>query len=424
MDKKAEDTILNSRPLDTTTSTTTANRSNSPQKSQSLYSLWEDDDNKPTTDAPKRNSTVSHGRRRSSWAFWSASSEKAQPSKSNTETLQPSEQSVVEQQASIATLKNKKTSAFDLETQSISTAKTAKTVRTTQTNITTKSVKSSKTVRIETPTQPDHTDETVQAKLPKERASSWTSWPTFQLGNSSSCQPKYTNIILTDASDVSNVSDQPPPLPPKNSPTTEDHSSKTSIKSTRPNLVVPSLESTLPHASYQARLSRGYDKFRYYFGLDQSVQSRSLLLRPTSAQIKNVLIIGVHGFFPTKVLRPILGEPTGTSLRFAQSAEQAINSWSKENGLNVNIQKIALEREGKVFDRVDFFFDIMKSYEEDVKKADFIFVCAHSQGCPVSIMLMSKLIEHGVIATHTKIGVLCMAGINNGPYNVYKVGNI
>ncbi|GME99551.1 unnamed protein product [Ambrosiozyma monospora] len=227
----------------------------------------------------------------------------------------------------------------------------------------------------------------------------------------------HPNLQSHRKNDVSNVSDRPPPLPPKDSPTTEDHPKKIPIKPTRPNLVVPSLESTLPHVSYQARLSRGYDKFRYYFGLDQNVQSRSLLLKPTPAPIKNVLIIGVHGFFPTKVLRPILGEPTGTSLRFAQCGEKAVNSWSKENDLDVNIQKIALEREGKVFDRVDFFFDIMKSYEEDVKKADFIFVCAHSQGCPVSIMLMSKLIEHGVIAPHTKIGMLCMAGINNGPYN-------
>ncbi|GMF02223.1 unnamed protein product [Ambrosiozyma monospora] len=255
MDKKAEDTILNSRPLDTT-STTTANRSSSPKKAQSLYSLWEDDDNKSTTNAPKRNNSVTHGRRRSSWAFWSLSSDKAQPSKSNTETLQSSEQSVVEQQASITSSKNKKTSAEESEAQSISTTKTAKTVKTTQTNVTPKSSKPSKKVRIETPPQTDHADETAQAKPPKERASSWTSWPTFQLGNSSACQPKYTNIILTNTSDVSNVSDRPPPLPPKDSPTTEDHPKKIPIKPTRPNLVVPSLESTLPHVSYQARLSR------------------------------------------------------------------------------------------------------------------------------------------------------------------------
>lgn len=132
---------------------------------------------------------------------------------------------------------------------------------------------------------------------------------------------------------------------------------------------------------------------------------------------KRVIIIGIHGFFPARMLRPIIGEPKGTSLRFTNVAEAAINSWAKENGIQyIEIQKIALEREGKIFDRVDFFFDVLNKLKADLTNADFIFVCAHSQGCPVSILLLAKLLEYGIINNNQLIGMLCMAGINLGPF--------
>lgn len=127
---------------------------------------------------------------------------------------------------------------------------------------------------------------------------------------------------------------------------------------------------------------------------------------------KRILIIGVHGFFPNRMLRPLIGEPTGTSMRFASVAETAVVSWAKENNLNVQIQKLALEKEGKIQDRVDFFFDLLKETEIN---AEFVFIACHSQGCPVSIMLIAKLLEYGLINS-SKIGLLAMAGINIGPF--------
>ncbi|ODV85869.1 hypothetical protein CANARDRAFT_197759 [[Candida] arabinofermentans NRRL YB-2248] len=136
----------------------------------------------------------------------------------------------------------------------------------------------------------------------------------------------------------------------------------------------------------------------------------------TAKPFKRVLIIGVHGFFPTKFMRPLIGEPKGTSMRFAQVAESAILAWSKENNFDIEIQKIALEKEGKIFDRVEFFIEVMKKWEEEIKKSDYIYVCAHSQGTPVSIILISRLLELGIIDETKKICILGMAGINIGPY--------
>ena len=65
-------------------------------------------------------------------------------------------------------------------------------------------------------------------------------------------------------------------------------------------------------------------------------------------KISKILIIGVHGFFPTKMIRPIIGAPKGTSLKFANEAEKAVIRYCIENNLinetesKVSIQKLSL----------------------------------------------------------------------------------
>ncbi|CCG25791.1 hypothetical protein CORT_0C04180 [Candida orthopsilosis Co 90-125] len=141
-------------------------------------------------------------------------------------------------------------------------------------------------------------------------------------------------------------------------------------------------------------------------------------------KIKNILIIGVHGFFPTRMIRPLIGAPKGTSLKFANEAEKAVIRYCVDNNLidddqsNVSIQKIALEKEGKIFDRVHFFTEILQKWEKELNNADFIFIASHSQGCVVSIILLARLIRMGILKDpiHKRIGLLGMAGINNGPF--------
>lgn len=140
-------------------------------------------------------------------------------------------------------------------------------------------------------------------------------------------------------------------------------------------------------------------------------------------KIRHVLIIGVHGFFPTRMIRPIIGAPKGTSLKFANEAEKAVIRYCSENGLmddknHLSIQKIALEKEGKIFDRVTFFLEIMTKWARELNEADFIFIASHSQGCVVSMMLFARLIESGVLKNplQKRIGLLGMAGVNNGPF--------
>ena len=183
-----------------------------------------------------------------------------------------------------------------------------------------------------------------------------------------------------------------------------------------PNLLLPSFTST------------------YHMKENPSIlqQISQLLLRTAQPQANHVfrlqnpprimkaIALGVHGLLPATYLRPMIGQPTGTSLRFANLGADAIRRWADAHGCSdCEIEKVALEGEGRISDRVDNLWKLLLNWIDHIRKADLIVMACHSQGVPVSIMLLEKLIELGVI-TNAKIGVCAMAGVALGPFPDYK----
>ncbi|EHK17643.1 uncharacterized protein TRIVIDRAFT_123323 [Trichoderma virens Gv29-8] len=137
-------------------------------------------------------------------------------------------------------------------------------------------------------------------------------------------------------------------------------------------------------------------------------------------KIRKAVAIGVHGFFPASYLRPMIGQPTGTSLRFVGLCADAIRKWAESHGCSdCEIEKVALEGEGRINDRVANLWKLLLNWIEHIRQADLVVIACHSQGVPVSIMLLEKLIDLGVL-TDTKIGVCAMAGVALGPFPDYK----
>ncbi|KAL8901407.1 MAG: hypothetical protein Q9207_005219 [Kuettlingeria erythrocarpa] len=128
---------------------------------------------------------------------------------------------------------------------------------------------------------------------------------------------------------------------------------------------------------------------------------------------------GVHGYFPAPLIRSVLGQPTGTSVRFADGAANAIRTWVSAHGYQCEIEKVALEGEGKILERVDLLWKLLLNWIDNIRRADFVMVACHSQGVPVAIMLIAKLIEFGCVYD-TRIGVCAMAGVNLGPFIDFK----
>jgi hypothetical protein len=255
--------------------------------------------------------------------------------------------------------------------------------------------------------QNDDTVKSVAGEEPpqKDRQSSWSFWNN-SASTSHKNDPSLSNVLLSGGEAVL--------FEPTSHPSTVK---KTQRKPKNPNAVVPKFENSLPYYSTGASIINNFNRMRYTLGFDVAEPKHLYRIPSPQKSIKKVLIIGVHGFFPTKVLRPLIGEPTGTSIKFANEAEKAVWRWAKREKISITVQKIALEREGRIFNRAEFFYDVLKKWQQDVESADYIYFAAHSQGCPVSIILLARLIEDGIITLENKkISMLLMAGINNGPF--------
>jgi hypothetical protein len=161
-----------------------------------------------------------------------------------------------------------------------------------------------------------------------------------------------------------------------------------------------------------------WQQVRHYFLGNESPMPH-LHINPAPPKIKKAVAIGVHGFFPAPILQKVLGQPTGTSIRFANAAAAAIKDWADTRGYSPEIEQIALEGEGFIAERVNSLWKLLLNWIEHIKQADFILIACHSQGVPVAMMLLAKLIQFGCVST-TRIGICAMAGVNMGPFIEYK----
>jgi hypothetical protein len=193
---------------------------------------------------------------------------------------------------------------------------------------------------------------------------------------------------------------------------------------TRPNLILPSFRD-----SYPSEPSPGYlERLSAYLAQTLHLQAppippNHVYLAPTPRRVKKAIAIGVHGFFPAPLIQKVLGQPTGTSIRFANYAAASIKNWChahQPDVKDVEIEKVALEGEGLVADRVTTLWKLLLNWLSHIRQADFILVACHSQGVPVAFMLVAKLIQLNCLGPNVRLGVCAMAGINMGPFLEYK----
>ncbi|GMK56231.1 hypothetical protein CspeluHIS016_0300710 [Cutaneotrichosporon spelunceum] len=121
--------------------------------------------------------------------------------------------------------------------------------------------------------------------------------------------------------------------------------------------------------------------------------------------VERVVVIGVHGWFPAKMLTSVIGEPTGTSSKFANMMGDAVRKFFKEKGVDehdIRLTLIPLEGEGMIEHRVDKLYKQYLSnpaWINDLRRADAVLFAAHSQGCIVTTHLISRMIAQGHLRT-------------------------
>lgn len=216
----------------------------------------------------------------------------------------------------------------------------------------------------------------------------------------------------TDDDDKKDSKPEAIPLVPKIKPKVDVDSK---AKSMPENLLLPSFRTTYSskgRPSLIKQISR-----LLQFSSPSEPKHVGIIQNPP--RVNRALAIGVHGYFPAPLIRSVLGQPTGTSIRFANSAASAIQRWTQHQGYSCEIEKVALEGEGKIAERIDLLWKLMLNWIEKIRKADFVMIACHSQGVPVAMMLVAKLIAFGCVNS-AKIGVCAMAGVNLGPFADYK----
>ncbi|RKO99067.1 hypothetical protein CXG81DRAFT_15080 [Caulochytrium protostelioides] len=157
---------------------------------------------------------------------------------------------------------------------------------------------------------------------------------------------------------------------------------------------------------------------------------------PVPQHIHRVVIIGVHGWFPGRWVSKLVGEPTGTSQRFVSQMHQAVREfYASQDGmagadlasLGVDVTTIPLVGEGTVEERVAKLHAQLVDnafWLQHLRDAELVMIAAHSQGSPVSSLLVSRLIDEGYVHPHRqRVCLLAMAGISHGPMPSLK-GNL
>lgn len=206
-----------------------------------------------------------------------------------------------------------------------------------------------------------------------------------------------------------------PPATPPPEPRPADVTASKQLQRILPNQVLPRFEDTYNLEESPSLLQSLGRLLHYTKGPEHKHVSRV----KDPPRIKRALAIGVHGYFPAPLIRSVLGQPTGTSIRFSNMAAEAIRKWTADHGYTCEIEKIALEGEGRIAERVDLLWKLLLNWMEEIRKADFILVACHSQGVPVSIMLVAKLIAFGCVNA-SRVGVCAMAGVNMGPFSAFR----
>ncbi|PGH02307.1 hypothetical protein GX51_04748 [Blastomyces parvus] len=252
-----------------------------------------------------------------------------------------------------------------------------------------------------------------------ERTEGSTSTTVYQDQPSASItvsEPEPGSVAADTPAEAVLPSQQPKPSTKKTTSRTKDTSPASSAaKISFPNQVLPTLKASFP-VKERPSIIRQLGSLLFYCN---NPEPRHVTLTNDPPRVKRALAIGVHGLFPAPLIRTVLGQPTGTSVKFSTMAAKAIHSWTESHGYSCEIQKIALEGEGRISERVDLLWKLLLNYIEDIKNADFILVACHSQGVPVATILVAKLIAFGCVSS-ARIGICAMAGVNLGPFPDYR----
>lgn len=191
--------------------------------------------------------------------------------------------------------------------------------------------------------------------------------------------------------------------------------------------IIPSLEESYRVITCRTRLRLfGEHMFRQNKSSESHIYRENYaVIKTRRKEVKKIVVIGIHGFLPLKMVKTLIGESTGSSARFVEEANKAVRSWlkifskGKEAEEEFDIQNISLDGKGKIEERVEKLYKLLENWKDTISSCDFLFVVSHSLGTPISIHLLAKLLDLSFnphVNPRKKVGLLCMSGMFMGPF--------
>lgn len=132
---------------------------------------------------------------------------------------------------------------------------------------------------------------------------------------------------------------------------------------------------------------------------------------------KTAVIISIHSFLPFKMVRSLIGDSTSNATCMSDKTEESLLRWGKQNNVELDIIKISIDGEGKIFERVSMILNLLDNWFNIISNCDFLIFTSFSQSVPISIHILSRLITSGVIKKikNKKIGLINLSGNCLGP---------
>ncbi|OBA19325.1 hypothetical protein METBIDRAFT_47086 [Metschnikowia bicuspidata var. bicuspidata NRRL YB-4993] len=144
--------------------------------------------------------------------------------------------------------------------------------------------------------------------------------------------------------------------------------------------------------------------------------TRPSVERKRKKVVKRALVISVHSFLPTKFVRSVISQSTGSASIMAENAVNAVHRWANDDGEHeLQVQSIALDGIGTIGSRVDNSLHLLQNWADEVKNAEFIFMVSNSTASPVALQILQHMAKTSSFGLeHKKVGFLSMSGALQG----------
>lgn len=137
--------------------------------------------------------------------------------------------------------------------------------------------------------------------------------------------------------------------------------------------------------------------------------------RADSKISKKAVVLSFHGFLPQKIVRNIIGEPSGNAEQMSGLAVDELKRWADINNVELDINVINIEGHGKIFELVNGCLSFLDNFMDIMKSSDFLLCVANSHNVPVAIHTIAKLVTSGYLDNVDKLGLINMSGLCLGP---------